>query len=655
MEREELLARQLQREIRAREEAERLLEDKSSELYSARLRAEAAEANLSDALRSLDDGLLIFDRDGRLVLANRRFLEIYPQAEEICEPGITESRFWRQLIARGAFASGSRRLYALPGFGGSNHRVDRWERVTADGAHICIIEQETEAGQRISLHRDISEMRAAETQLQWRLAAIEEAADGIAITDQDGHYLYLNLAHARILKYESAAALIGRSWRSIYDADELERFDEEILPDLYSRGAWQGTVKALDSTGGHLVQEVSMSLLPSRGLLSVMRDVTERREAESQQQRVIQRLYEAERMEAVGQLARVMAHDFNNILLAISAFTETLQAKFPQPPAAQTLLGKISSAVQHAEDIVDRLQASAIDRPLQRGRVDLARLARDTTDMVRATLEETQELRLRTSDSDLPVLGDHAQLGQMVMNFLVNAREALDPKGGVILVTVREQPGPPQLGDGWAFASQQGSCPAHSPVVCLSVEDSGCGMEEGVIERAFEPDFSTKGGKAVRGLGLSTGGAVANAHEGAVYLESTPGFGTRATLCLPCYSLNLPKVARILVVDDDPLAGSALAELLKQMGHRSDFLDHAGDALGVLEDDPGSWDLVITDQQMPQLDGLSLARRLHDLRPDLPVIICSGLPDLPGNVPGNVIGVIGKPVRSQQLKEALSG
>ncbi|MEO1192887.1 MAG: PAS-domain containing protein [Pseudomonadota bacterium] len=655
MRREELLERQLERERRAREEAERLLEDKSNELYAARLRAEAAEGHLSDALRSLDDGLLLFDQDGKLILANRRFFEIYPQARSICKPGIAEGKLWRELIGQGAFSFGSRRLFALPGFGGENQQVNRWERVTAQGAHICIIEQETEAGQRISLHRDITEMRTAETQLQWRLAAIEEAADGIAITDQDGHYLYLNMAHARLLSYESAASLIGRSWRRLYDEEELERFEREIIPELFSQGSWQGTVEARDALRRRRVLELSMSLLPTRGILSVLRDITERREAEAQQQRVMQRLYEAERMEAVGQLARVVAHDFNNVLLAISAFADNLQSDFSQPVGAQRLLGKINSAISHAEEVVNRLQASVTDRPLERGRVDLVALARDTADMVRATLGEQQELRLRTSDSALPVLGDHAQLGQTVMNFLVNAREALGEAGGSIVVTVAQNDDPRLRSEGWAFVSQQGACPKAGPVICLSVEDSGCGMDGTVIERAFEPDFSTKSGKAVRGLGLSTSGAVADAHEGAIVLESTPGFGSRATLCLPRYRLRLPSCARVLVIDDDPLAGAALSGLLVQLGHRADFLDHPLEAWGVLEDDPNTWDLVITDQQMPQLDGLSLARRLLDLRPSLPVIICTGMPGWPGNAPANVANLISKPVRRRVLQEALAG
>ncbi len=652
MDRQELLSRQLDREIRARQEAERLLEDKSNELYEARLRAEHAEAALSDALRSLDDGLLLFDPAGKLILANRRFFDIYPQARSICEPGIDEGRLWRQIIAAGAFTSGSRRIGA-PG-DGKRRRTDRWERITSGGRHICIIEHETEAGQRISIHRDVSDIRIAEAQLHWRLAAIEGAADGISITDEQGIYTYLNEAHARLMKYDSAAGLIGRSWRVLYDAEELERFDREILPQLHARGAWQGTARAVNNYGDTQQQELSLNLLPGRGILCVMRDITEKLKADAEQQRVMQRLFEAERMEAVGQLARVVAHDFSNVLTAISAFVGALEGECASGSKAGALVGKISSAVDHAGEIVERLQGSYINRKVSKSRVDLVRLARDTSEMVRATLPTGQELRLRVSNSDISVQGDHAQLGQMIMNFLVNARDALKGESGLITVTVEELAQRKLDGNGWAYSAKRGRWPSGVDMVCVSVEDSGCGMDEAVIKRAFEPEFSTKNDKTVRGLGLSTAKAVADAHRGVISLCSTPGGGTRAALCLPIYRLNLPEEARILVVDDDPLAGESLTLQLEALGHRSAFLDHPGDAIGVLKDDPQAWDLVITDQQMPYLDGTSLARHLLELRPELPVIICTGLPGSVGALPNNVTTVIKKPVDDRILTAALS-
>ncbi len=652
MDREELLKRQLDREIRARQEAERLLEDKSSELYDARLRAENAEAALRDALRSLDDGLLLFDPGGKLILANRRFFDIYPQARSICEPGIDEGRLWRQIIAAGAFTSGSRRI-GMAG-DGKRRRSDRWERITSSGRHICIIEHETEAGQRISIHRDVSDIRIAEAQLQWRLAAIEGAADGISITDEQGIYTYLNEAHARLMKFDSAAALLGRSWRVLYDAEELERFDREILPQLNGRGSWRGTAQAVNNYGETQQQELSLNLLPGRGILCVMRDITEKLKADAEQQRVMQRLFEAERMEAVGQLARVVAHDFSNVLTAISAFVGALEGECAPSSKAGTLLGKIGSAVGHAEEIVERLQDSYINRKVTKSRVDLVRLARDTSDMLRATLPHGQELRLRVSNSEISVQGDQAQLGQMIMNFLVNARDAMGSRSGAIKVGVEEIGVEKPEEDGWAYSAKRGRWPNGVEMVCVSVEDSGCGMDEAVIKQAFEPDFSTKDDKAVRGLGLSTAKAVAEVHRGVVTLCSTPGGGTRAALFLPIYRLNLPEEARILVVDDDPLAGESLTMQLEALGHRSAFLDHPGDAIGVLKDDPQAWDLVITDQQMPHIDGTSLARQLLELRPELPVIICTGLPGSVGALPNNVTTVIKKPVDGRVLTAALS-
>ncbi len=654
MDREQLLDRKLSREIKARQEAERLLEEKSNELYEARLRAEAAEAALGDALRSLDDGLLLFDKEGNLLLANRRFFEIYPEAKGLCTSGMEEGQLWQAIVSTGAFSGGSRRLPGPDSSGEKGRAPDRWERITASGRHVCIIEYETDAGQRISVHRDISDMRAAEAQLQWRLAAIEEAADGIAITDELGLFDYANAAYARLLKYGDAADLINKPWRALYDQEERERLESEVLPVLLELNAWSGKVRALDLHGSFIDQELSLNLLPGGGILWVMRDVTEQVKAKAEQQRVMQRLYEAERLEAVGQLARVVAHDFNNVLSAISAFRHALEDDTTLSEPARDLLGKIGSALGHAEGIVQRLRGSDSQRPLARGRVDLVRLARDTSDMVRATLAPGQRLRVRAGRPQVPVLGDHAQLGQMVMNFLVNAREALGREPGSIDVTVTEIAGQADLSGDWMVSASRGKRPEAPRQASLSVEDSGCGMTQDTVERAFEADFSTKGNASVRGLGLSAAEEVARAHRGLIALYATSGLGTRAQLVLPVYRMDLPKAARVLVIDDDALAGEGLVTLLEGLGHRADMLDHPGEALGIIEDDPALWDLVITDQQMPMITGTTLAQRCLDLRADLPVILCTGLQQSLGLLPNNVIGVLRKPVDVQVLEAMLA-
>lgn len=655
MDREELLDRQLMREAKARQEAERLLEDKSNELYQARVRAEAAEAALSDAFRSLDDGLLLFDQEGKLVLANRRFFEIYPEAKDLCKPGMDEGELWHAIITKGAFASGSRRLPGPIGAGEKTRSSDRWERITASGKYVCIIEQETEAGQRVSVHRDISDIRAAESQLQWRLAAIEEAADGIAITDHLGFFDYANAAFARLLKYADASELINKPWRSLYDPEERERVEQEVLPVLRDFNTWSGKARAIDLLGTHIDQELSLNLLPGGGILWVMRDVTEELKAKAEQQRVMQRLYEAERMEAVGQLARVVAHDFNNVLSAISAFRHALEGDQKITDNSRDLLNKIGSAVGHAEGIIKRLQASETERSVKRGRIDLVRLARDTSDMVRATLEPGQELRMRASRPAIPVLGDHAQLGQMVLNFLVNAREALGKEPGSIEVTVSEITNESDMQGDWLFSESRGQRPALPIQACLAVEDSGCGMSEEVLARAFEADFSTKSGESLRGLGLSAAKSVAQAHNGLIALRSTPGYGTKAQLILPRYRMNLPKSSRVLVVDDDALAGQSLVLQLESLGHRADFLNDPIEALGLIEDDPAIWDLLVSDQQMPAMEGTQLAERCMTVRPDLPLILFTGLRRSLGLLPGNVVGVMRKPVEMETLASLLTG
>ncbi len=654
LDREELLDRKLNREIKARQEAERLLEVKSNEIYQAQLRAQKAEADLDDALRSLDDGLLLFDKTGRLLFANRRFYEIYPEAKGVCEPGIDEGELWHAIISKGAYASGSRRLAGLKPNSDKPGRSDRWERITASGRYVCIIEQQTEAGQRISIHRDISDIREAESQLQWRLQAIEKAKDGLAITDHLGFFDYANSAFASLLRFNDASEVINKPWRALFDQDERERLEQEVLPILNQERAWTGKARSLNFDGTQVDQELSLTLLPGGGILWVLRDVTEEVKAKAEQQRVMQRLYEAERMEAVGQLARVVAHDFNNVLSAISAFRHALEGDETLSQGSRDMLAKIGSAVGHAEGIVQRLQASDAERPVKRGRIDLVRLARDTSDMVRATLDSGQVLRLRASKPVIAVLGDHAQLGQMVLNFLVNAREALGGKSGSIEVTISEISADTDVKGDWAVYAARGRRPNAPVQAALTVEDSGCGMTQDIIDRAFEADFSTKSSESVRGLGLSAAESLAEHHHGLVALYSTLGSGTKAQLILPRYSMSLPSSGRVLVVDDDPLAGEALALLLENEGHRADFLNNPLEALDIIEDDPKMWNLVFTDQQMPELQGTEFAERCLALRPDLPIIIATGLDRSLGLLPSNVVGTLKKPVDPSSLRTILA-
>jgi len=658
MDESEILKRKLKREIKAREEAEALLEQKAEEIHKARVRAERAEDALRDAIRSLDDGFLLFDAQDNLVLANRRFLELYPAASEIVKVGMSEHDLWRQLHEAGILPHPGEEF--CPSYGPAGE-IDNGpaggatrEEQLEDGRVIQILDHVTEGGQRISIHRDITALRRAEAHLHWRLAAIENAADGIAITDHHGHFAFMNRAFAQMLGYATPGQLIGRPWHGIYTDEEQNRVKREVDAKLDSSGSWRGVAEAMHVSGKLVHQELALTKLPGGGLLCVTRDISDRLSAEAEQQRLMRRLFEAERLEAVGQLSRVIAHDINNLLSAISAFNAALSDHLEPESKAADYSSKIMRAVEQAGEVIERLQASYKGRKIEKVDLDLADLARNTAALAQATMPRNVTLEADIADQPIMVHGEQAQLGQLVMNLLVNAREAVGEKGGRISISLRDSDEDRTHAD-WAHEAEVGEL-AMAHYAVLRVTDSGHGMSAEVIEKVFQPNFTTKQKATGHGLGLSAAGNVAQAHEGKVRLRSTPGSGTAAELLLPMRTTTLKPHARVLVVDDNPGAGESAAVLLESLGHKSSFLESAADAIDVITDDPDSWDAVLTDQQMPGLTGTELAERLRSVHPKMPVIIYTGMAGgLPNtmSIPANVVSVLKKPLTRKLLADAL--
>jgi len=349
----------------------------------------------------------------------------------------------------------------------------------------------------------------------------------------------------------------------------------------------------------------------------VTRDQTAAHEAEITLERTRELLHQAQKMEAVGQLAGGIAHDFNNLLMAISGGVSLLSRG--NPALRDKVLEEIQNAVDRGAALTRQLLAFARRETMRPEAVDVSGRFAAMDELLRRSLGPTIRLELRLPPDLSPILVDPGQFELAILNLAINARDAM-PDGGALTIVTENGPS----GKDGAF-------------VRISVHDTGVGMTPAVMARAFEPFYSTKGPGRGTGLGLSQVHGFAEQSGGSVTIESAPGKGTTVVLTLPraetaaarpAEAGHSPEIAAgsgsILMVEDDDRVASIVSEMVEDLGYRVTRVADALQALDVLErGDP--IDLVFSDVVMPgELSGLQLAAVIRDKRPGLPIILTTG-------------------------------
>ena len=530
-------------------------------------------------------------------------------------------------------------------------------------------EQESTPAGFAAIIRDISarkqaeeERIATEVRLDRQIAAIEACDDGIAITDPDGVFIYMNRAHALMFGFDDPTDLVGKPWHTLYEPLEIDRINEEAMPILLRTGQWRGETQGTRRDGSLIEQEVSLSLSPEGGIVCVTRDVGERFAMEREKARLREQLMLAQRQEVVGQLASGIAHDFNNLIAAISGTAELLR-KIDDARVRQHAL-RIHSAASKAAGLTEKLLT--LGRRVQHPRlVDLRRTMWDVRDLVVPSLaDQLHNIELEIPTEPLTAQTDDIEFNQVVLNLALNARDALQPGevGHIKLELIADSEYRPE------GALVVGTLP-EVPCAVIRVSDTGCGIAPEYLSRVFEPFFTEKGA-AGTGLGLSVVAGIIAANSGALAIQSWTGCGTIIEVWWPLRPVgghtegaprsllgagNVLAGKTVLVVDDNPTLAETLVAMLEEVGAEAGPCIDPQDAIAVLRDDPGSWDLVITDYDMPGMNGAQLARALRREREDLPILLLTALPrvhQLHQNQVGLFDGVLGKPVSTTQLAAA---
>ena len=344
------------------------------------------------------------------------------------------------------------------------------------------------------------------------------------------------------------------------------------------------------------------------------------------------RLRQSQKMEAIGTLAGGIAHDFNNILTAILGFNELARSFLPSTSPVYRYLEEVHAAGIRAKGLTNQILVFSRQTDQERKPTHLPGVIEEALRFLRATLPTTMEINTHLIAKVSPIVADPVQMHQVLMNLCTNAAQAMGDHSGVLDVSLENC----QLSDSDITQMFPGSDLKEGAYLKLMVQDTGPGMPPEVVERVFDPFFTTKGVGEGVGLGLSVVHGIISNHGGAIKVESEVEKGTTFTIFLP--QLDSPVISdglqetvlkigngeRILFVEDEPSIIHLGQEILKQLGYTVVVKTHSQDALSAFQERPNDYDLVITDQTMPNMTGEVLSQELLRIRPDIPIILCTG-------------------------------
>jgi PAS domain S-box-containing protein len=515
--------------------------------------------------------------------------------------------------------------------------------------------------------RDLTERKAAEEALrrsdqQFRLLVQGVTDYAIYLLDPEGRVTNWNIGAQRIKGY-LPDEIIGSHFSRFYTEEDLKAGEPgKALSAAEKEGRFEKEGWRVRKDGSRFWAHVVIDAIRNEagdlvGFAKITRDVTERKKSREQLDHVREIAFQAQKMDAIGQLTGGIAHDFNNLLMAVLSSLELMRKRLPDDPKMLRLLENAVQGTQRGATLTKRLLAFARRQELKQEAVEIPAMVRGMTDLLGRSLGSSVEIETRFPLVSRPVWADANQLEMVLLNLVVNARDAT-PDGGKIIISMRDAK--VSKGDGAALNP--------GPYICLSVSDNGSGMDAETLRRATEPFFTTKGVGKGTGLGLSMVHGLAEQLGGTFALKSLLGEGTTAELWLPAASGQVPvdeiavavrdtneyrDALTILVVDDDPLVLTNTIAVIEDLGHIAIAANSGAEALALLRRDDAA-DLVITDQVMPHMSGLQLADAIKAEWPDLPVIIATGYADLPAGV-GINFPKLSKPYTQAELARGILG
>ncbi len=558
-------------------------------------------------------------------------------------------------------------------------------------------------GDVVAVYTDITENKKAvealkESEEKFRLL-FEQSVDPILLI-HGNTFIDCNEAAVQFLQLSGREELIGLKPADISPERQPDgRLSSEKAREVIEQASRDGTNRfewVHRTAGGEdFWVEVSLTVIPIQGkqmLFTVWRNITQRKKAEQallkahedlefrvqertaellganenlrkemdERTRLEDQLRQVHKMEAIGTLAGGIAHDFNNILAAVIGFAEMVEDDLPRDGKSTLRIQRVLKAAYRGRDLVKQILAFSRKTDVMRSPLSLSPLLEETVHLLRASLPSTIEIILSMEAASDTVLASPTEVQQIIVNLATNASFAMAEKGGTLGISVTNvdfRPDSPVLSEDVK----------PGEYVQLAVTDTGHGMEPHVMKRVFEPFFTTKGVGEGTGMGLAVVYGIVKGLNGSVLVESKPGMGSTFRVSLPITRTDeksktgkrqaVPRGSEhILFVDDEELLMEWAKDTLERLGYTVTACNDSTEALTLFSSGPYRFDLVIADQTMPKLTGISLAGKILALRPNIPVILCTGHSDSVSPEKAKKAGVkefLMKPLGRQELASAV--
>ncbi len=444
--------------------------------------------------------------------------------------------------------------------------------------------------------------------------------DGVVVMDSTGTIIQGNPVLCRMFGYTNEE-LAGQDPALLYEKNAAI-FRQDDFPTIWCRHFVRkdGNVFLGETLDSEIRDEQDVLL----GTLEVIRDLTEEVAAIELKQQMEEHLRQSQKMAAIGTLAGGIAHDFNNLLAAILGYAELAALKIPTGKPVYRELHQILKAGGKASELVNQILAFSRKETTKRTLLQPGALLQEALKLLRGSIPATIAIREQIPVLDRLILANPTQLHQVIMNLCTNAFHAMEEQGGEMLLRLE------------LVRKKENEAVEEREYVKISVADNGVGIDSTTLERIFEPYYTTKPSGKGTGMGLAVVHGIVENHEGSIEVESKPGQGTTFHVFFPVatgdqaqqpQSVSQAMVGgseSILVVDDEQMVADYLKGFLEQLGYRVTVCTDGMSALSLFEENPERFGLVITDQTMPGGTGFDMACAMLALRPQLPIILCSG-------------------------------
>lgn len=640
-----------------------------SALYKHRMEARlrASEEWFSTTLNSIGDGVIASDAEGLVSFINpvaesltgwtgnqaagRPVAEVFHIVNEKTRHPVEDPV--KKVIDTGQVVGLANHTLLLSRDGREIPIEDSGAPITArDGGLVGVV----------LIFRDATDVRQAQTMLadseELYRTLFETGHDAILLADgENGRIVQANNRAVDLLE-RPHDELIGSSQESYFPEREWGRLKTAAA--ARSGKEQQTTRETWVVTGARrtVPVEVGVSYLAgtgSRMVLTIVRDISERKRVEWERRELEDLMRQSHKMEAIGTLAGGIAHDFNNMLAVIIGHAQLAKEDLPKDSAQQVDMEKILAAAQRSKELVRQVLTFSQQGSAGEEELDLKPLIVDVIKMMRSSLPVTIEIESELESDGIKVRADKGQMQQMLINLCTNAAEAMKDGGRLMVKLGRTSIAMTQALPGGAGPGEY---------ACLTVSDTGAGVDPEILSRIFDPFFTTKAPTESTGMGLAVVHGIVNSHHGAVEVDNAPDGGAEFRISLPMIqragdrtnasgrNVSSEVGERILFVDDEEVLSQLGKVSLERLGYRVTASTSAVQALEQFRADPTGFDVVVTDYTMPRMTGADLTKGILEIRPDVPIIMCTGYNEQISESQALAIGVSRfamKPLETGQL------